>query len=79
MSQNKDKYKQMRVSKVQYEALGKMAKHLGVSRVQILNNAVALTKFVVDNKATAVKVVCSDEEEKEIFLSILLGGEEASE
>lgn len=65
--------KQMRVSKAQYEMLGNLADILGVSRIEILNNAVALTKFLVDNKAASVKAVCSDGSERELFLSILVG------
>lgn len=65
--------KQMRVSKTQYDVLGHLSDELGISRVEVLNNAVALTKFLVDSKAKAVKAVCPDGSEKELFLTILLG------
>ena len=69
---NKENSKQMRVSKAQYETLGKMAKELNVSRVEVLSNMVLLAKFLVDNKATSVKAICGDIE-KEITLSMLVG------
>lgn len=65
--------KQMRVAKLQYELLGKLAKALGTSRVEVLNNTIALAKFLVDNKATTVKAVCADGSEKEVVLAMLLG------
>lgn len=71
MKQNDSK--QMRVSKTQYETLGSLSKALGMSRVEVLNNAVALTKFLVDSKAVAVKAVQSDGHERELFLTLLLG------
>jgi len=71
MKQNDSK--QMRVSKTQYETLGSLSKALGMSRVEVLNNAVALTKFLVDSKAVAVKAVQSDGQERELFLTLLLG------
>jgi len=65
--------KQMRVSSVQYEVLGKLSKDLKISRIEVLNNLVNLAKFIMDNKAKSVKVVGSDGEEKEIYLSMLVG------
>lgn len=62
----------MRVSKAQYELLGQLADQLDVSRIEMLNNAVALTQFLVDNKAVSVKAVNKRGEEKEIFLTMLL-------
>jgi len=68
--------KQMRVSKTQHDVLASLSDRLGISRAEVLNNAVALTKFLIDNKAVAVKAICKDGSEKELFLSILLGTEE---
>jgi hypothetical protein len=65
--------KQMRVSKAQYELLGKLAGKLGISRVETLNNAIALTQFLVENKAKSVKAILGSGEEKEVFLTMLLG------
>lgn len=68
----KNNSKQMRISKVQYEILGELSKELNVSRIEVLSNMVLLAKFLVDNNATTVKIVCGDVE-KEITLSMLLG------
>lgn len=38
----------------------------------MLSNAVALTQFLVDNRAVSVKAINKDGEEKEIFLTMLL-------
>jgi hypothetical protein len=65
--------KQMRVSEVQYEILGKISKELRVSRIEVLNNLVNLAKFIVDNKAKSVKVVGSDGVERDMYLSMLVG------
>lgn len=72
MGKSKETSKQMRVSKAQYELLGQLADQLDVSRIEMLNNAVALTQFLVDNKAVSVKAVNKRGEEKEIFLTMLL-------
>jgi len=69
--------KQMRVSKSQYELLGKLAGKLGISRVETLNNAIALTQFLVENKAKSVKAITASGEEKEVFLTMLLGNIES--
>ena len=69
----KNNSKQMRVSEVQYEMLGKISKELKVSRIEVLNNAVNLVKFIIENKARSVKIVGSDGEEKEMYLSMLVG------
>ena len=66
------KSKQMRISNTHYDILCKMAKDLGVSRSEVINNAISMMKFLLENKAKSVKAVCSDGE-KELFLSILLG------
>ena len=50
----------------------KLSKELKVSRVEVLNNAVNLVKFVVENKAKSVKVIGQDGKEKEIYLSMLV-------
>jgi len=65
--------KQMRVSDAQYKILGQLSEILGVSRVEILSNAISLAKLLVDSKATTVKVVCKDGEEKELLLTLLVG------
>lgn len=69
--------KQMRVSKAQYDTLGSLSKTLGMSRVEVLNNAVALTKFLVDSKAVSVKAIKPDGDERELFLTLLLGNQYA--
>lgn len=65
--------KQMRVSDAQHKILGQLSKALGVSRVEILSNAISMAKLLVDNKAVAVKVVCKNGEEKELLLTLLVG------
>jgi hypothetical protein len=77
MSKRQTDSKQMRVSNMQYEVLGQLSGELGISRVELLNNAVALVKFLVDNKAKSVKAICKDDEEKEVFLTMLLGNNDA--
>lgn len=72
MGKNKETSKQMRVSKSQYELLGQLADQLEVSRIEMLSNAVALTQFLVDNRAVSVKAINKNGEEKEIFLTMLL-------
>jgi hypothetical protein len=69
----KNNSKQMRVSEVQYEMLGKISKELKVSRIEVLNNAVNLVKFIIENKARSVKIVGSDGQEREMYLSMLVG------
>lgn len=68
----KEASKQMRVSKPQYELLGQLAKQLQVSRIEMLNNTIALAQFLVDNKAVSVKAVGKDGDEKEVLLPMLL-------
>lgn len=65
--------KQMRISDAQYNILSKLSEELGISRVEILSNAISLAKLLVDSKATAVKIVCRDGVEKELLLSLLVG------
>jgi len=65
--------KQMRVSDAQYKMLSQLSETLGVSRVEILSNAISLAKLLVDSKAVAVKIVCRDGEEKELLLTLLAG------
>ena len=69
---DKELSKQMRVSKPQYELLGQLAKQLGVSRVEMLNNTISLAKFLIDSKAVSVKSVDKDGVEKEVVPSMLL-------
>ena len=64
--------KQMRVSDTQYELLGKLAKKLSVSRIEMLNNVILLAQFLVEEKAVSVKAATKNGEEKEIYLPILL-------
>ena len=64
--------KQMRVSEAQYKMLGQLSDELGVSRVEILSSVIGLAKVLVDNRATAVKVVCGDGTEKELLLTLLV-------
>jgi len=68
----KETSKQMRVSKPQYELLGQLAKQLQVSRIEMLNNTIALAQFLVESKAVSVKSVGKDGQEKEILLPMLL-------
>lgn len=65
--------KQMRVSDAQYNILSKLSEELGVTRVEILSNSIGLIKMLVDNNATAVKVVCGDGAEKELLVTLLMG------
>jgi len=68
----------MRVSEAQYKVLGQLSKELGVSRVEILSNVIGLAKLLVDSNAIAVKVVCADETEKELLLTLLVGRSDES-
>lgn len=63
----------MRVSDAQYEVLGDLAKQVGMKRVELLNNAIALVKFLVDQDAETVKAKCKDGSEKELFLTLFFG------
>ena len=62
----------MRVSEAQYKMLGQLSDELWVSRVEILSSVIGLAKVLVDNRATAVKVVCGDGTEKELLLTLLV-------
>ena len=63
--------KQMRISEAQYKMLGQLSEELGVSRVEILGNAIGLIKKLVDNNATTVKIICADGTEKELLIHYL--------
>lgn len=65
--------KQIRVTAKQYGILSDLSDILGVSRVEILSNAIGLAKILVDSKATAVKAICKNGEEKELLLTLLVG------
>lgn len=65
--------KQIRMTGKQYNILGDLSQILGVSRVEILSNAIGIIKLLVDNKATSIKVVCKDGNEKELLLTLLSG------
>lgn len=69
--------KQMRVSKTQYELLERLADKLSLSRIEMLNNAIALVQFLVESKAVSVKAVTGSGEEREVFLTMLLGNLES--
>jgi len=64
--------KQMRVSDAQYSILSQLSDELGVSRVEILSNAIGLIKRLSDTNVTAIKIVCEDGEEKELLLTLNL-------
>lgn len=66
-----DKYKQMRISKLQYDAMGEIAKTLGISRSEVLNNVVGLANMIVQHGAKSIKIVDLNGEEKEIWLALL--------
>ena len=61
----------MRVSDAQYKTLSQLSDELGVSRVEILSNAIGLIKKLIDSNATTVKIVCTDGTEKELLITIL--------
>ncbi len=67
------KSKQMRVSEIQYNIIGKLSKKLGVSRVEILSNAIGMIKRLYDIKATSIKIRCGDGTEKELLLTLDFG------
>ncbi len=68
---SKQASKQMRVSEAQYKTLSQLSDELGVSRVEILSNAIGLIKKLIDSNATTVKIVCIDGTEKELLITIL--------
>ena len=68
---SKQASKQMRVSEAQYKILSQLSDELGVSRIEILGNAIGLVKKLVDNNATTVKIVCADGTEKEFIIHYL--------
>ena len=63
----------MRVTDAQYKILSNMSSDLGITRVEILSNVIALAKLLVDNKAKTVKIISKDGTEKEILLTLLMG------
>ena len=63
----------MRVSASQYDLVNNLAGQLGVSRAEVMSNALVLIKFLIDNNATAVKASCKDGVEKELMMTLLVG------
>lgn len=71
------KNKQMRISDVHYKVLGQLSNDLGISRAELLGNAIGLIKKLMDNNATSVKIICNGEE-KELLLTLLMGHVDAN-
>lgn len=65
--------KQIRVTIKQYDILGSLSEELGVSRVEILSNAIGMIKSLIDNNVVLIKAICKDGSEKELLLTLLSG------
>lgn len=63
----------MRVSASQYDLVNSLAGQLGVTRAEVMSNALVLIKFLIDNNATAVKASCKEGSDKELMLPLLVG------
>lgn len=74
----KNNSRQIRISRNQYEILNKLSEKLNTSRKEILNNAVSLIQFLVENKSKSAKISIADGTEKEMFLSGLMSLDEKS-
>lgn len=68
--------RQMRVSDAQYKVLSDLMGKTGMKRTELLNNALALLRFLVEQEARGVKAVCENGTEKELYLTLLLGNKE---
>ncbi len=65
--------KQMRMPPTHYELIDQLAAQLGISRSEVLSNAIALIKFLVDNEAISVQALRKDGTTKEIMMAMLIG------
>lgn len=74
----KNNSRQIRISSNQYEILRKLSEKLNTSKKEILNNAVSLIQFLVENKSKSAKISIADGTEKEMFLSGLISLDEKS-
>ena len=70
---SKKNSRQMRVSASHYDLVNNLADELGVSRSEIIANAVVLIKFLVDSNATSVRAICKDGTNRELMMTLLVG------
>ena len=65
--------KQIRVSDNHYDLLEDLSDKLGMSRAELLSQAIGLVKMIAEEKPKAVKFIDVDGNEREILIALLVG------